>query len=191
MASGEKRSTLYEAFSEFVSHPTKSGRMMRLAPEDDAVIGPFGEATPLGAVVLEMRRLAIEVGEKLSLFFQLMEPQEFRAGLPFAKLHRTWISTFHPTRGRVPHDASGARSTDSVRPTASIRSDEYGYAGRPRSRSTRTRLGALLAEFRQRVVSPVRARTIQGHVREHPGPSSLLVVSITFGNVLDHDHDQL
>lgn len=60
-----KRADLYELFSELAGHPTmKSAWMMRPDMNGDAVIGPFMEATALEAVVSEMGKLAIQIGEK-------------------------------------------------------------------------------------------------------------------------------
>lgn len=93
----KKRFALYEMFSELAGHPNmKSALMMRPLPDGDAVIGPFMEATSLEAVISEMGRLAIQVGEKLDLFF----PAEWSQGLPsrftFAKLKQRWIASFYP-----------------------------------------------------------------------------------------------
>jgi hypothetical protein len=61
----KKRFAMYEIFSELAGHPTmKSAFMMRPQPDGDAVICPFVEATTLDAVISEMGRLAIQVGEK-------------------------------------------------------------------------------------------------------------------------------
>jgi hypothetical protein len=64
----KKRFATYEMFSELAGHPTmKSAFMMRPQPDGEAVIGPFVEVTTLEAVVSEMGRLAIQVGEQLNL----------------------------------------------------------------------------------------------------------------------------
>lgn len=93
----KKRFAVYELFSELAGHPNmKSAFMMRPQRDGDAVIGPFMEATMLDAVLSEMGRLAIQVGEQLSLFF----PADWDKGLPsrlaFAKLKHRWIATFYP-----------------------------------------------------------------------------------------------
>jgi hypothetical protein len=94
---GKRRGTIYEMFSELAGHATmKSALMMRPLPDRDAVIGPFIEATALEAVISEMGRLAIQVGEKLNLFF----PPDWSPGIPsrltFAKLKQRWIASFYP-----------------------------------------------------------------------------------------------
>jgi hypothetical protein len=67
---GKKRFDIYEMFSELAAHPNvKSVLMMRPQRDSDAIIGPFIEATTLDAVISEMGPLAIQVGEKLDLFF--------------------------------------------------------------------------------------------------------------------------
>ena len=98
----KKRFAMYEMFSELAGHPTmKSAFMMRPQRDGDAVIGPFVEPTVLDAVVSEMGRLAIQVGEQLNLFF----PADWSQGLPsrlaFAKLKQRWIATFYPSSSRA------------------------------------------------------------------------------------------
>jgi hypothetical protein len=93
----KKRFEIYSQFSELAGHPNmKSVLMMRPQRDGDAVIGPFMEPTTLDAVISEMGRLAIQVGEQLNLFF----PADWRQGLPsrlaFAKLKQEWIATFYP-----------------------------------------------------------------------------------------------
>jgi hypothetical protein len=93
----KKRAELYELFSELAGHATmQSASMMRPQPEGDAVIGPFMVATTLEAVVSEMGRLAIQVGEKLDLFFPAEWLPAFPSRLAFARLKKRWIATFYP-----------------------------------------------------------------------------------------------
>jgi len=94
----KRRFAMYEMFSELAGHPTmKSAFMMRPERDGDAVIGPFLEATTLEAVISEMGRLAIQVGEQLNLFFPADWPQSLPNRLAFAKLKQRWIATFYPT----------------------------------------------------------------------------------------------
>jgi hypothetical protein len=84
-------------FSELAGHPTmKSARMMRPQKDGDAVISPFMEATALEAVISEMGRLAVQVGEQIDVFF----PADWALGWPshlaFAQHKRDWLSTFYP-----------------------------------------------------------------------------------------------
>lgn len=93
---GMKRAQVYELFSELAGHPTmKSAFMMRPQKDGDAVIGPFIEKTTVEAVLSEMGKLAVQVGEILDAFF----PEEWAAPLParmaFAEIKREWIATFY------------------------------------------------------------------------------------------------
>ena len=103
---GKKRAALYGLFSELAGHPTmKSVFMMRPKKDGDAVIGPFIEATSLEAVLSEMGRLAIQVGEILDAFF----PDKWTNGdaprAAFAEVKQHWLDTFYPRRS-VPAEAS-------------------------------------------------------------------------------------
>lgn len=94
----KKRFAMYEMFSELAGHPKmKSAFMMRPQRDGDAAIGPFMEATTLEAVVSEMDRLAIQVGEQLNLFFPADWPQGLPSRLAFAKLKQRWIAAFYPS----------------------------------------------------------------------------------------------
>lgn len=94
---GKKRLAIYELFSELAGHPNmKSAFMMRPQRDGDAVIGPFIEATTLEAVVSEMGRLAVQVGEQLDLFFPDDWPKSLASRLAFAKLKQRWIANFYP-----------------------------------------------------------------------------------------------
>jgi hypothetical protein len=94
----KKRFELYEMFSELAGHPTmKSVFMMRPQRDGDAVVGPFMEATTLEAVISEMGRLAVQVGEQLNLFFPTDWSQALPGRMAFAKLKQRWIATFYPS----------------------------------------------------------------------------------------------
>jgi hypothetical protein len=99
----KKRFEMYELFSELAGHPNmKSSWMMRPQKDGDAVIGPFMEATSLEAVISEMGRLAVQVGEQLDRFF----PTDWEQGIPsrvaFGQLKQNWMNTFYPTAARGP-----------------------------------------------------------------------------------------
>jgi hypothetical protein len=97
-----KRFAMYEMLSELAGHPNmKSAFMMRPQRDGDAVIGPFVETTTLEAVISEMGRLAIQVGEQLNPFFPADWPQGLPSRLAFAKLKQRWIATFYPRTGRA------------------------------------------------------------------------------------------
>jgi hypothetical protein len=93
----KKRFEAYELFSELAGHPNmKSSWMMRPQKNGDAVIGPFMETTALEAVISEMGKLAVQVGELLNAFF----PEDWDHGVPsrssFARLKKQWLHTFYP-----------------------------------------------------------------------------------------------
>lgn len=97
----KRRFEMYELFSELAGHPNmKSSWMMRPQKDGDAVIGPFMETTALQAVLSEMGRLAIQVGEKLDAFF----PPHWERGTPsrlaFARTKQAWLEAFYPTSAR-------------------------------------------------------------------------------------------
>src|SRR5258708_1087749 len=94
----KKRSEMYELFSELAGHPNmKSSWMMRPQKNGDAVIGPFMEATALEAVISEMGRLAVQVGEQLDRFFPPDWEQGMSSRVAFALLKQNWINRFYPT----------------------------------------------------------------------------------------------
>jgi hypothetical protein len=94
-----KRAETYELFSELAGHPTmKSSWMMRPQRNGDAVIGPFMEKTSLEAVIAEMGRLAIQVGEQLNLFFPKDWEKAVAARLAFAQVKKRWLDEFYPQR---------------------------------------------------------------------------------------------
>lgn len=91
---GKKRAEVYELFSELAGHPNmKSVLMMRPQKEGDAVIGPFIETGALSAVLSELGRLAVQVGEILTPFFPATHGEESRRSFATAKLK--WLSTFY------------------------------------------------------------------------------------------------
>lgn len=93
----KRRAETYELFSELAGHPTmKSAWMMRPQKEGDAVIGPFMEATALEAVVSEMGRLAVQVGEQINIFLPADWTRGLSARVAFAELKLQWFSTFYP-----------------------------------------------------------------------------------------------
>ena len=94
----KKRFEMYELFSELAGHPNmKSAWMMRPQKDGDAVIGPFMEATALEAVISEMGRLAVQVGEQLDRFFPPDWEQGMSSRVAFALLKQNWINRFYPT----------------------------------------------------------------------------------------------
>ena len=96
---GRKREEIYRMFSELAAHPTmKSAYLMRPQKDGDAVIGPFIAADALEAVLSEMGRLAVQVGEVLDHFF----PEKWADVLParedYARGRLEWFATFCPPK---------------------------------------------------------------------------------------------
>lgn len=92
----KKRAALYEMFSELAGHATmKSAYMMQPQRGGNAVIGPFIEETSLEAIISEMGRLAIQVGEQINLFFPPNDFHGFSSRTAFAKVKQHWISVFY------------------------------------------------------------------------------------------------
>jgi len=85
----KRRAELYKLFSELAAHPTmKSAWMMRPDKDGDAVIGPFIEKTSLDAVVSEMGKIAVQVGEQLDAFFPADWQPALEPRLSFARKER-------------------------------------------------------------------------------------------------------
>lgn len=104
----KKRFEIYELFSELAGHPTmKSAFMMRPQRDGDAVIGPFMEATKLEAIISEMGKLAVQVGEQLNLFFPADWDQAVPSRLAFATLKQRWLATHYPQAVK-PQSSAGA-----------------------------------------------------------------------------------
>lgn len=106
-----KRAEIYELFSELAGHPNmKSSWMMRPHKDADAVIGPYMEKGTLDATLAEMGRLAVQVGELLSLFYQAewerAFPVEWKRALgarhAFAHTKKAWFAEFYPRTGSEP-----------------------------------------------------------------------------------------
>lgn len=92
----KKRAEHYEMLSELAGHPSmRADIMMRPTPLGDAVIGPFIEVVMLEAVVSELGRLAIMVGENLEAFIPDASDHAVASRLGFAALKRRWLLTFY------------------------------------------------------------------------------------------------
>jgi hypothetical protein len=91
----KKREQMYDMFSELASHPTMQSVAMLRPRGMDARNGPFIDATALEAVVSEMGRMAIQVGEIMDAFF----PSGWRLGDEtrgaFARAKARWIDEFY------------------------------------------------------------------------------------------------
>ena len=94
---GRKREEMYRMFSELAAHPTmKSAYLMRPQKEGDAVIGPFIAPGTLEAVISEMGRLAVQVGEVLDPFFPETRADVLPARADYARGRLEWFATFYP-----------------------------------------------------------------------------------------------
>ena len=96
---GRKREEIYRMFCELAAHPTmKSAYMMRPQRDGDAVIGPFIAADSLEAVLSEMGRLAIQVGEVLDQFFPETWADVRPAREDYARARLEWFAVFYPPK---------------------------------------------------------------------------------------------
>lgn len=92
----KKRFEMYEMFSVLAGHPNmNSSLMMRPKKGGDAVVGPFIEPTTLDAVLSEMGRLAVQVGEKIEAFMPKDWPDALGSRHAFAEVKLRWIQTFY------------------------------------------------------------------------------------------------
>ena len=91
-----KRAAMYDLFSELAGHATMQSIAMLRPKGMDAQIGPFFDATALEAVLSEMGRLAVQVGEHLNVFLPDPDGRAFDVRLAFAKVKGRWIATFYP-----------------------------------------------------------------------------------------------
>lgn len=92
-----KRAEMYEMFSELAAHPTmQSAEMMRPVRGGNAVIGPFVESTSLDAVLSELGRLAIQVGEVLGVFVAADFKKGQGALSRFTSNQGIWLMEFYP-----------------------------------------------------------------------------------------------
>lgn len=91
----QKRFARYGMFSELAGHPTmKSAYLMRPEKDGDTVIGPFMNATVLGAVLSEIGRLAVQVGELINAFLADFGDHGSEERLAFKRVKLQWIEEF-------------------------------------------------------------------------------------------------
>lgn len=90
-----KRAAMYDLFSELAAHATIQSIAMLRPKGMDAQIGPFFDATVLEAVLFDMGRLAVQVGEHLDAFL----PDPGGRGQPlrraFASVKLRWLAEFY------------------------------------------------------------------------------------------------
>lgn len=90
-----KRAAIYNLFSVLAGHATMESIAMLRPKGMDAQIGPFFDATALEAVLSEMGRLAVQVGEHLDAFLPDPDGRAFDMRLAFAKVKARWIARFY------------------------------------------------------------------------------------------------
>ena len=99
---GRKREEIYRMFSELAAHPTmKTAYLMRPQKDGDAVIGPFITAHTLEAVLSEMGRLAVQVGEILDQFFPETWADVRPAREDYTRGRLEWLAAFYPPKPRA------------------------------------------------------------------------------------------
>lgn len=92
-----RREAEYKMLSELAAHPTmKSGLLMRPRKDGDLEADPFVEPGFLEAVLCEMARVAVQVGEVLDRFL----PETWVGVLParaaFSEARRDWVASYPP-----------------------------------------------------------------------------------------------
>jgi hypothetical protein len=91
-----RREKIYKMFSELAGHPSmNSMHMMRPVKGGDSVIGPFMEFSVLQAVLSEMGRLAVQVGEIVESFIPADFDQATASRAAFAEHKAQWIKVFY------------------------------------------------------------------------------------------------
>jgi hypothetical protein len=89
----KKRAQIYDMFSELAGHPSMQSVAMLRPKGMDARNGPFIDPTALEAIVSEMGRLAVQVGEVMDTFFPPAWHDETR--LAFSNAKARWIEEFY------------------------------------------------------------------------------------------------
>lgn len=91
-----KRTELYQLFSELAGHASMQGVAMLRPKGMDAHIGPFFDVTALEAGLSEMGRLAVQAGENIGPFV----PSGWSEGKPslqdFTAVKVLWFAEFYP-----------------------------------------------------------------------------------------------
>ena len=91
-----KRAGVYSLFSELVGHATMQSITMLRPNGMDVHCGPFFDATALEAVIYEMGRLAVQVGEILDIFKGDLGYREQANSDAFGQAKARWIAEFYP-----------------------------------------------------------------------------------------------
>jgi hypothetical protein len=90
-----KRAAMYDMFSELAGHPTMQSVAMLRPRGMDAQIGPFFDVTALEALISEMGRLAVQVGEQLDAFLPAATGKALFLRQGFDTVKRQWIARFY------------------------------------------------------------------------------------------------
>lgn len=90
-----KRAAMYDMFSELAGHATMPSITMLRPMGMDAQIGPFFDTTALEAVLSEMGRLAVQVGEQIDAFMPEPEGRALALRCNFAGAKAKWMATFY------------------------------------------------------------------------------------------------
>jgi len=86
---------MYDMFSEIAGHATMTSIAMLRPKGMDVQLGPFFDATALEAVISEMGRLAIQVGEQIDAFMPDPKGRGLPLRLGFATAKLKWTETFY------------------------------------------------------------------------------------------------
>jgi hypothetical protein len=92
---GRRRAALYDLFSELAGHATMPSIAMLRPQGMDVQIGPFLDPSALEAVLSEMGRLAVQVGEQIDAFWQSFGDQGRSVRVHFAEAKRRWLEKFY------------------------------------------------------------------------------------------------
>ncbi len=90
-----RRAALYDMFSELAGHATMPSIAMLRPQGMDVQIGPFLDPTALEAVLSEMGRLAVQVGEQIDAFWQSFGDEGRSVRVGFADAKRRWLEEFY------------------------------------------------------------------------------------------------
>ena len=90
-----KRDEAYDLFCELAGHPNvRMADMLRPTPDSKIALGPFLEPSSLEAVLAEMGKLAVQVGENLSIFISDVCSSPHKSQIHFNSLKTDWIKHF-------------------------------------------------------------------------------------------------
>lgn len=92
----KKRAEAYDLFSELAGHPSMQSVAMLRPRGMDARNGPFLDPTALQAVIAEMGKLAIQVGEIVGAFLPADWDKGIGSSSAFAVVKTQWLNEFYP-----------------------------------------------------------------------------------------------